>query len=186
MRLNTIINGIVILFLIWIFGIIYFAERGKRLTAERNLTASLRDKSLQIEVTKRQADRLYGATIDSLARALKVKPKQIVRWQKAEIEYRDTGSVVIVQPRIDTVKIYPDSVHGRVEKDCYTIDILLYQNRFYTELQYRDELTPVIYRERPRRIWFVKFGRWQYRVEILSKCEKTKISVFENVYVKGR
>ena len=88
MRLNTIINGIVILFLIWIFGTIYFAERGKRLTAERNLTAAIRDKSLQIEVTKRQADRLYGATIDSLSRALKLKPKQIVRWQKAELIFK--------------------------------------------------------------------------------------------------
>lgn len=186
MRLNTIINDIIVLIIIGIFCLFYSGERNKRLTAERNLTASLLDKSLQIEVTKRQADRLYGATIDSLARALKVKPKQIVRWQKAEIEYRDTGSVVIVPPRIDTVKIYPDSLHGRVERDCYTIDILLYQNRFYTELQYRDELMPVIYRERPRRILFVRFGRWQYRVEILSKCDKAKISVFENVYVKGR
>ncbi len=186
MRLNTIINGIIVLILIGIFGLIYSGERNKRLIAERNLTAAIRDKTLQIEVTKRQADRLYGATIDSLARELKVKPKQIVRWQKAELIYQDTGSVVIVPPRIDTVKIYPDSVHARVGNDCYTIDILLYRNMFYTELQYRDELTPVIYRERPRRIWFVKFGRWQYRVEILSKCDKAKISVFENVYVKGR
>lgn len=186
MRLNTIFNLVITAILLFVGSALIFNERSKRITAERNLTATIKDKSLQVEVTKRTADRLYGATIDSLSREIGIKPKQIVQWMKGEIEYRDTGSVVIVQPRIDTVKIYPDSVHGRVEKDCYTIDILLYQNRFYTELQYRDELTPVIYRERPRRIWFVKFGCWQYRVEILSKCDKTKISVFENVYVKGR
>lgn len=186
MRLNTIFNLVITAILLFVGSALIFNERSKRITAERNLTATIKDKSLQVEVTKRTADRLYGATIDSLSRQLGIKPKQIVQWMKGEIEYRDTGSVVVIPPRIDTVKIYPDSVHGRVERDCYTIDILLYQNRFYTELQYRDELMPVIYRERPRRILFVRFGRWQYRAEILSKCDKTKISVFENVYVKGR
>jgi len=186
MRLNTIINGVIVAIVLIAIGFLYFSELGKRKLAERNLVAAIAENDMEMELTKRQAEQFYGATIDSLAAKLGVKPKHIVRWAKGPLQYRDTGSVVITPPRIDTVKVYADSITGRVSDKCYTIDILLYKGKFHTDLNYKDELIPVTYRERPKRIWFIKYGRWQYRTEILSSCSDSSIKVFNNVSIKGR
>lgn len=186
MRLNTIFNLVITAILLFVGSALIFNERSKRITAERNLTATIKDKSLQVEVTKRTADRLYGATIDSLSREIGIKPKQIVQWMKGEIEYRDTGSVVVIPPRIDTVKVYPDSLTGRIDEPCFTLDILLYKNKFHHEFTYKDELMPVIFRERPKQFLFIKYGKWQYRAEIISKCMDSSLRVYENVRITGR
>lgn len=180
----TPLVAIVIMFIAALNG--YISEIGKRKLAEQNLLASERYKDMEIQITRRQADKIYGNTIDSLARELGIKPKQITKYLKAEIRYIDTGSVVIIPPKHDTVLVYPDSLTSHYTGDCYTLDMLLYKGIWSHKLDYRDDIIPVFFKERPHKFWFIRYGRWRYRCEILSMCSDSTIKVINNIDIRGK
>jgi hypothetical protein len=183
MKLNQIINFAIVGLMLIAFSVIYFNERATRKLAESNFSAAVKHHDVQIELTKRQAEQLYGKQIDSLAEQLSIKPKQITQYIKGDIQYRDTGSVKIIARPGDTVLVYPDSITGMISKPCYDLSLLLYKGKFYEQLDYHDVISSVIYRERPHKIWFIKYGRWRYRGAIYSNCRDTTYVPFEVVKV---
>lgn len=186
MKINSIIGRITALVLIAALGYMYLSEYGKRKLSDRNLIAAISKKDMEIQITKQQSDKIYGSAIDSLARELGIKPKQLVRWMVGQVRYQDTGSTVIVVPKADTVLVYPDSLTAHFKQNCYTLDVLFYKGAASHTLNYRDDIIPVIFRERPYKFWFIRYGKWQYRAEILSMCSDSSIKVINNVSIKNR
>jgi hypothetical protein len=182
--LNQIIN-IVILFvcvsaaLWWGFG-----QRSEKLRYLDNFNAERKDRDQEREISGKELKKLYGVT-EKLQKELGIKPKQVVQWMQGEISFRDTGSTKILY-RDKEVKVYPDSLYGSIDKNCYTLNWLLYKGMFTESLDYKDSLQVMIYRERSKRIWFIKYGRWLHSAALYSGCRDSVYKVFDNIKVKGR
>lgn len=181
--INKIINWASIIIVLSIFTWYNLNQRYKRIIAERNFAAAELYHEDEIELTKKQAREFYSSTIDSLSRQLSIKPKQVTHWIKGEVEYRDTGSVVYKERPGDTILIYPDSITGIIKKPCYDLNLLLYKGVFYENMVYHDKMTAVIYRERPHKILFIKYGKWKYKAAIISECRNDTIKVTNNIKI---
>lgn len=183
MSLNKIFNTAIAVIIIGLVGWWGLNQYSGKITAENNLAAKIKYTDAAIYLTKRQAKEFYSATIDSLSHELNIKPKQITHWIKAEIKYRDTGSVVIKERPRDTILVYPDSITGIIKKPCYELHLLLYKGVFYEDMKYSDKMTAIIYRKRPKKILFIKYGKWQHRAAFLSECRNDTIKVINNVVI---
>jgi hypothetical protein len=162
-----------------------FKQRSEKLRYLDNFNAEKKDRDQEREITGKEFKKLYGVT-EKLQKELGIKPKQVVHWLQGEISYRDTGSTKVFYRPGDTIKIYPDSLYGSIHKDCYTMDWLLYKEMFTESLNYKDSLQVMLYRERSKRIWFIKYGRWLHSAALYSGCRDSVYKVFDNVKVKGR
>lgn len=124
----------------------------------------------------------YNNIVIKLQKELKLKPKQIERILQGEIRYQDTGSVKI-QFKDREVKVYPDSIHGMINKPCYDLNLLLYKGKFYEALSYHDTLSGVLYKKRPHKFLFIKYGRWIHKGALYSSCRDTMMIPFNNIKV---
>jgi hypothetical protein len=115
---------------------------------------------------------------DSLAKALKIKPKQIEKI------------VTVTNTIIDTVKIsVPVTIEGvdkwkiRDKGDCFKWqgnafkqgDSLRVER---TAFEYSNKTTETFYRERPHKFLFLRFGKWVYKEKIDSQCGSSTEKVF--------
>lgn len=184
--LNQIVNIIIMAAIAFIIGRAWYKERENRITAENNLSASEVYHNQQKDLTKKQAKEFYGGVLTILGDKLGVKPKQITGFIQGEVQYRDTGSTKVIERTGDTILVYPDSLTGSIERPCYTLDWLLYKGYFTEYLDYHDSITLAMYRERPHKFLFIKYGRWINKAEIYSGCNGSTIKVFNNVKIRGR
>jgi hypothetical protein len=181
--LNQIINLIILLavaFLCLRWGWHQKAEK-QRYKSSLEAEVLYRDQEKNLNIA--EAKHLYKI-IDTLQKKMNLRDKEIQRVIQYEIIYRDTGSTKITQRPGDTVLIYPDSITGRIEKKCYTMDILLYQNNFYGELSYRDEYSVILYRNRPHKFWFIHYGKWKYKAALYSQCQDSIYQSFNNIVIQ--
>ena len=169
--------------LLIIAGLVWLAthQQSELKRTRANWQSEVQDLGRQQDVTQRELVHLYDVT-DSLQAKLNIKPKQITQYIKFPVQYRDTGSVKIIT-RHDTVKVYPDSITGVVRMQCYDLSILLYKGTFYTDLQYKDDIEVVLYRIRPRKLWFIRYGKWQNEAALISSCRDTVYKAVRNVKV---
>lgn len=184
MKLNQIINLIILtvcsaLCLWWGYG-----QREKRITAENNFAAEAKYHDSQITLTKKQAKEFYSGILTILGDKLSVKPKQITHIIQGEIIYRDTGSVAVIYRPGDTILVYPDSITGLIQRPCYDLNLLLYKGKFIEQLDYHDSLAVALYRERPHKFLFIKWGRWNYRAAMYSGCRGEVYQVINNLKIE--
>lgn len=169
--------------LIIIAGLVWLAthQRSELKRTRANWQAEVQDLGRQQDVTQRELTQMYDVA-DSLQAKLNIKPKQIVQYIRVPVQYRDTGSVKINSVH-DTVKAYPDSITGLVQMPCYDLSILLYKGTYYTDLQYKDDIEVVLYRIRPRKFLFIRYGKWQNEAALISSCRDTVYKPVRNVKV---
>lgn len=183
--LNQLIN-IIILFVAVALALWWgFSQRAEKIRFERNFKAEKLYRDQEREITGRELKEMYSVT-EKLQKELKIKPKQVIRWMQGEISYQDTGSTTIITRPNDTILVYPDSIHGKIEKSCYTLDLLLYKGVFVEQLNYRDSLQVMLYRERPKKFLFIKFGKWVNKAVLYSTCRDSTYKVFDNIKIRGR
>lgn len=185
MKLNSIVNYL--LLLIALTGAIWWgvSQRAEKLRYRDNFEAEQLYMDQERQITGRELKQLYE-TAEDLQKKLGIKPKQVVQWMQAEVKYIDTGSTVIQYNPTDTVFVYPDSLYGSIDRDCYKMDWLLYRGLFSEKMAYNDSLQIMLYRERANRVWFVRFGRWKHKAALYSSCRDSVYKVFDNVSVVGR
>ena len=179
MKNQIIITLSILLTTAVLFGI---AQRKHSIRFENNWKAEMSDRADERLVTTKELRQLYSVT-EEMQRKLNIKPKQVDRWLQGKISYRDTGSVRIVFSPSDTVFVYPDSLHGVIERPCYNLSWLLYQGIFTEELNYNDSIQVMLYRERQKKFWFIKYGRWKHKAVLYSGCRDSVYKVFNNVEV---
>lgn len=162
-----------------------FSQRRDKLTYRDNWKAEKHYLDQERIVTSREMSELYKEST-VLQKRLGLKPKQVERLVQGEISFRDTGRTKEIFIPADTVFIYPDSISGVITSDCYNIDILLYKAIFTAKLDYKDTLSLMMYRERPHKFLFVKYGRWRHRATLYSGCRDSVYKVFNNLNIQGK
>jgi hypothetical protein len=116
---------------------------------------------------------------DSLAKALKIKPKQIEKIVEVTNTIHDTVrvSVPVTITGKDTWKITDKGDCFIWSADAFKIGDSLKINR--TSFEYDNKTTEVFYRERPFRFLFIKYGKWVYKEKIDAKCGNSTEKVFK-------
>lgn len=118
---------------------------------------------------------------DSLALIIKIKPKFITKIVTIDNSIHDTIPVPV-----------PVKITGKNEwmirdsTECLKIvynaklteDSLIVKREF---LEYDNNPIQVFYRERPHKFLFIKFGKWQYKQVVKTKCEEPRIETINFV-----
>ncbi|MBW6491858.1 MAG: hypothetical protein K0B15_11770 [Lentimicrobium sp.] len=139
-----------------------------------NYSALLSDISLQQTVTNKEYKKLYSE-IDRLTRELGLKPKQIIQIVQTTYTIKDTVTFPLSGDttylvRNDTVFSIIDTLRFNIERPCYKLSGWIYDSKIHENLLLKDKTSVVIYRERPNKLLFVKFGRWRYSALFHSEC----------------
>jgi len=186
-RISGIVLLCVILLIMLLWGI---NQRSEKLRYKSNFEAEVLHNGQQVIVTQSEYQRLYK-DIDSLTRSLGLKPKQVIQIVQSNYEIVDsavgklTGDT-IYQIRNDTVIMYIDTLKFSIDRPCYILSGYLANNQIHEKLTLKDKSSLIIYRERPRKFLFIKYGRWQYSAILHSQCSGRIMSVDNNVLIKRK
>ena len=177
---NKIIIGLsVLLILLGWFG---YRQMSEAKRYKQNWIAEKQELDQERIVTQKELSTVYNIA-ESLQKQLGLKPKQVDRWLRGAIQYVDTGSTKTISVPPDTVLIYPDSITGVLKLPCYDLSILLYRGKFSVEQRGNDTISVILYRNRPKRFLFIKYGGWVHRAALYSSCRDSVYKVFDNVKV---
>jgi len=107
---------------------------------------------------------------DSLAKALRIKPKQIEKIITNTLIDHDTipVPVPVYISRQNFWKIKDSGSCFKWQADAFLLNDSLSVNR--TLFFYSNKTTDVYFKERPRKFLFIRFGKWQYKQKIDSEC----------------
>ena len=126
-----------------------------------NYVLWLKEKELTNKLTK---DR------DSIAKALKVKPKQIEKIVYISTTEKDT---VVKEVPVQVIGKNQWSVSDTGKCFIWSGNVTLSDtilNVKRTSFSYQNDLTDVYYKKRPHKFLFIKYGKWKYEVSLTSKC----------------
>lgn len=156
----------------------YTKEKEDRIRLENNQKQWMQDSLQMVEITLKEREVIGNIRWerDSLARALKVKPKSITKFITIENKVVDTvPQLIFVEVRgRDLWKIKDGGDCWRWEADAklldddsLTINRTLYENT--------DITTQTFVKERKHQFLGIKFGKWQYKQHISSKCGTPRV-----------
>ncbi|MFA6876131.1 MAG: DUF6549 family protein [Parabacteroides sp.] len=183
MKSKLIIAGIIIALLTSLIGAIAWgvSQTKEKVKYKNNYEAVTlyRDQEQTLYVNELKS---YNDIVIKLQKELGIKPKQIEHFTQGEIQYQDTGSVKI-KYKDREVKVYPDSLYFAIARPCYDLSLLIYKGKAYESLKYHDTITGTLYKERPHKFLFVRYGKWIHKAAIYSSCRDTSFIPFNNVKV---
>jgi hypothetical protein len=120
--------------------------------------------------------------IDSIIHELKVKPKNVERI--VERYYFHTDSIIkeyypepidingsIKYPFIDTTQCFTFGGNLKIVDQKPAIEVNL--------RKYEDDAVDVYYRERSKKFWFIRYGKWKTERQTMSNCGDTNIKEIE-------
>lgn len=115
---------------------------------------------------------------DSLAAALKIKPKQIDK-----INYIDNSTHDTVKVPVSVTIMSKTEWMLRDSTKCwkYASKLVLKGDSIIGERQlfeYNNRTTQTFYKKRLHKCWFIRYGRWQYLQKIDSECGDVKFQSF--------
>ena len=116
---------------------------------------------------------------DSIAEALKIKPKQVEKIIYITTTQTDTvvKNVPIYVTGQDTWKIKDSGKCFVWQADVFLTNDSLNVNR--TLFSYHNKIVHTFYRERPHKFWFIHWGKWQNIQKIDAKCGGVELNSFE-------
>lgn len=172
---------------IYLFGILLIIGMGytiyslksenKRLS--NNIEALQLDNARQLELTKKELKKFYGAQLDSLADKLDIKLKNITNIVITKYVYKDT---TVVTYKTETVKIQ-GSENFSISKNCAQIDATIDSTGItIKKIELQDRLTTFLYKDYAKRFLFIKWKPY-YTSKVYSECKKDTIQVETNIKV---
>lgn len=129
-----------------------------------------KQKVVNLLVKEKELTRAQRKAVDSLAKELKIKPKNIERVIYIDVITKDTVKM--------PVPVYITAPNEYLLKDSskcfkYASKLILKDNVIKAERQYfeyNNQTTEVFYKIRPYKFLFIHFGKWQYKQQISSTC----------------
>lgn len=151
----------------------------------------LKSNVFQLMAENRQKTTLYltakertvklNRTVDSLAKVLKVKPKQVDKIIYIENTTHDTVKVIVPATLTgkdywyiqDSSKCFKWAANAYLWGGTLNVERTLYENKNVT--------TQVFYRKRPKKFLFIHYGKWQNLQEVSSNCGNSVLREFNFV-----
>lgn len=189
MKIKTILTGVAIFLIMIFFATVKIqATKIKKLKEERarlelNYLNAVQDATnnsyfllKEKELTKRQKE-----VNDSLAKALKIKPKNIEKIVYETVTVHDTVSLLVPVQYMsknfwlieDTGKCFVWKAEARLTDDSLSVK--------RTDFAYHNMTTEVFWRERARKFLFIKFGKFKNFQQKSSECGEVTTKTFEFV-----
>ena len=124
---------------------------------------------------KNEINKELSKKIDSLAEALKIRPKEIIKIVTETITEIDSIPYPVI---VDNVgqnfwKLKDSGDCFIWQADAFLKDDSLNINR--TLFDYHNEVTNTFYKERPHKFLFIKYGKWVYKQKIDAQCGGVKV-----------
>lgn len=117
------------------------------------------------------------AQLDSLRKVLGIRAKTVVTVFKTSYIYKDSTLLIPVidnQTYYDTINI---NRQYSIKGSCYDLDIIKNGDSIYSLLNYHDSMIGYLYKERPHKFLFIRWGAWIYQLKIQSECQNKLINV---------
>jgi len=119
----------------------------------------------------------YARERDSLAEALKIKPKQVIQIKYQTITEHDTVPVpvpVFISGQNfwkikDTGKCFVWQADAFLKSDSLEVT--------RTGFDYNNKVTHTYYKKRPHKFLFIRFGKWEYFNDITPECGEARTEV---------
>lgn len=179
MKVKIIIGLSVLLILLGWFG---YRQMSEAKRYKQNWIAEKQERDQERVVTQKELSTVYNIA-EGLQKQLNIKPKHVDRWVRGAIQYVDTGSTRTITIPADTMLIYPDSISGVLTMPCYDLSILLYKGKFSVTQSGKDTISVILYRNRPKKFLFIRYGGWINKAALYSSCRDSVYKVFDNVKV---
>lgn len=183
MKTKLTIAGIILILIIGIFTTLKWGlgQKQEKVRYRNNYEAVMlyRDQEQILHSNELTA---YNAIVIKLQKELNIKPKLIEHIIQGEVRYQDTGSVKI-EFKDREVKVYPDSLFFLIPRPCYDLSVLIYKGKAFESLNYHDTISGILYKKRPHKFLFIKYGRWIHKGALYSSCRDTTMIPFNNIKV---
>jgi hypothetical protein len=112
----------------------------------------------------------YLSERDSLAKLLKIRPKEVVKYVDRVIVEKVTDTVEVESSIINDIKwkLYDGGQCWKWEADAELNDLDLIVNR--TDFEYKNKIVDVFWWERHKRFFWWRIGKKQYYHKVIPEC----------------
>ena len=154
-------------------------SESERLAADVMQLIGKDSNSVALVLRKDEINSKLSLKIDSLSKALKIRPKQIEKIITITNTIRDTVRVPVYIDRIGRDHWF---LSDTMQCALYEADVYLYdQDLEIWRSNFENTNTTVqsFFKVRPKKFWFIKYGKWKHKQVITPKCGEVQINSIE-------
>lgn len=108
---------------------------------------------------------------------IRLKTAESISHVKTEIEYITKDSLIYVSDSLRKIRIHNHWVN---------LDLNIYPKDYDLKLNVIDSLSIVGYKERPKKFLFIRYGKWDYYVDIVNYNPYSKVLYMEKITIGKR
>ena len=108
---------------------------------------------------------------------IRLKTAESISHVKTEIEYITKDSLIYVSDSLRKIGIHNHWVN---------LDLNIYPKDYDLKLNVIDSLSIVGYKERPKKFLFIRYGKWDYYVDIVNYNPYSKVLYIEKITIGKR
>jgi hypothetical protein len=108
---------------------------------------------------------------------IRLKTAESISHVKTEIEYITKDSLIYVSDSLRKIGIHNHWVN---------LDLNIYPEDYDLKLNVIDSLSIVGYKERPKKFLFIRYGKWDYYVDIVNYNPYSKVLYMEKITIGKR
>lgn len=108
---------------------------------------------------------------------IRLKTAESISHVKTEIEYITKDSLIYVSDSLRKIGIHNHWVN---------LDLNIYPKDYDLKLNVIDSLSIIGYKERPKKFLFIRYGKWDYYVDIVNYNPYSKVLYMEKITIGKR
>lgn len=108
---------------------------------------------------------------------IRLKTAESISHVKTEIEYITKDSLIYVSDSLRKIGIHNHWIN---------LDLNIYPKDYDLKLNVIDSLSIVGYKERPKKFLFIRYGKWDYYVDIVNYNPYSKVLYIEKITIGKR
>lgn len=108
---------------------------------------------------------------------IRLKTAESISHVKTEIEYITKDSLIYVSDSLRKIGIHNHWIN---------LDLNIYPKDYDLKLNVIDSLSIVGYKERPKKFLFIRYGKWDYYVDIVNYNPYSKVLYMEKITIGKR
>lgn len=108
---------------------------------------------------------------------IRLKTAESITHVKTEIEYIIKDSLIYVSDSLKKIGIHNNWIN---------LDLGIYSKDYDLKLNIIDSLSIIGYRERPKKFLFIRYGKWDYYIDIVNHNPYSKVLYMEKITIGKR
>lgn len=108
---------------------------------------------------------------------IRLKTAESITHVKTEIEYIIKDSLIYVSDSLKKIGIHNNWIN---------LDLDIYSKDYDLKLNIVDSLSIIGYKERPKKFLFIRYGKWDYYIDIVNHNPYSKVLYMEKITIGKR